>query len=344
MKNVIVLLALCVIGTLVASVVIFRFAFERSVGFDDATPVCEGCRIACAEGGHCCTDVGSGKTDGGMRAGDESQDGPETCRDDDCFALCAMAEALGASGCGRLEGDDVDAVVQELADEFGFDAKKLDETLCRMILSEDANDRKSALVVLSAVRRERTAVELALEDEESAVDGIVAEDDSFESPGELVADGPQDMVEQAGDDAAEREDEPPSEEFDDLSQRTVFAVMTSGLKDEDPSVRAVAFETLMTLPEEERSMLSLQVLGNDDGALKERLIRSLAEDGGESALKVCFHGLDADELAVRELARQTVLELTGHAFATSEDAVSWYESERNQGGEASGEPDEEQGR
>ena len=138
-----------------------------------------------------------------------------------------------------------------------------------------------------------------------------------------------------------REDSPPvesaedEEETDDLAQRVVYAVMTAALKDEDEDVRNAAFAALNALPDEERDMLSLQIMGNDDAVLKEALLRSSRTSSRRPPLALNIHGLESDDPAIVQLASENLLAATGRTFENAEQAYEWLEEEAKR--EASGE-------
>ena len=113
----------------------------------------------------------------------------------------------------------------------------------------------------------------------------------------------------------------------DFRRRATVVMMTTGLADADPAVRDAAYETLVGLPDEERAQLSLQLMGNDDAALKLALLAETAQTDDEQSLTLNFHGLDADEPEIRQLAAENLQAKTGQTFESSEQAFDWYEKQ-----------------
>jgi len=184
--------------------------------------------------------------------------------------------------------------------------------LSELMTSSDVEGRIAALNVLAILKGEWSATVDMADD----VDGDIAVQKIAAAETEISADEESD---------AARNLESVTSEDDDVEQRAVYAMMTLGLQDESSSVRDAAYETLLALPQEERSALALQLMGNDDVALKERLLSSCAGDDSEFARSVNFHGLDAQEPSVRTLADANVKSLVGRSFATSDEAFAWYE-------------------
>ena len=192
--------------------------------------------------------------------------------------------------------------------------------LSELMLSSDAEGRIAALNVLSILKGEWCATVDNADnvDEAMAIRKDVVKGTESPAEEERCADAAQNL-------------EPIESENDDIEQRAVYAMMTLGLQDENSSVRDAAYEALITLPEEERSALSLQLMGNGDVTLKERLLSSCAGDDSEFARNVDFHGLDAEEPSVRALAEDNVKRLVGRSFASSDEAFAWYEQEISTG-------------
>ncbi len=165
--------------------------------------------------------------------------------------------------------------------------------LCLMVVDGTSGDRMAALAAMAALRHEASGSG-ATPSEEAAFDPDGAE---TESPAE----------------------------FDDGEERATLAIMTACLSDADPDVRDAAYKTLVELPCEERSALSLQVLGNDDAVLKEALLERTREMSDEQSLTINFHGLDAEEPNIRRIAAANILTKTGQTFSSSEEAFDWYE-------------------
>ena len=86
----------------------------------------------------------------------------------------------------------------------------------------------------------------------------------------------------------------------------------------------------MTLPKEERTALSLQLLGNDDVLLKEALLEETRNASDDFSLTLNFHGLDSDNKSVRDMAAANILEKTGKTFSTTAEAFEWHESRLNE--------------
>lgn len=186
--------------------------------------------------------------------------------------------------------------------------------LSDLMVSSDAEGRIAALNVLSILKGEWCATMDTADDADA---NMVVQDE--------VAQETESSADEEGSADVARNPESENDGNDDIEQRAVYTMMTLGLQDESSSVRDAAYETLMTLPEEERAALSLQLMGNGDAALKERLLSSCAGDDSEFARGVSFHGLDAEESSVRALAGENVKSLFGRSFASSDEAFAWYE-------------------
>lgn len=185
--------------------------------------------------------------------------------------------------------------------------------LCVLLQDDDPAVRAGALTALGAFRRADNETVDGMEPENAADDECVGESSADDETG--------------GDDAVAIEEEAP----EDFRSRVTVVMMTAGLADAEPVVRDAAYETLVGLPDEERAQLSLQLLGNDDTALKQALLAETAQADDEQSLTLNFHGLDADELEVRQLAAENILAKTGQTFESSDQAYDWYEKQLPEG-------------
>lgn len=184
-------------------------------------------------------------------------------------------------------------------------------SLCSLLQDDDPAVRAGALTALGAFRPpsgETDAAESEVVESEAADEAETVD----ESPTEAGA---------GGDEVVAVE----SESEGDFRSRVTVVMMTTGLADAEPVVRDAAYETLVGLPDEERAQLSLQLLGNDDAALKQTLLAETAQTDDEQALTLNFHGLDATEPEIRQLAADNIKEKTGQTFESSEQAFDWYE-------------------
>lgn len=182
-------------------------------------------------------------------------------------------------------------------------------TLCALLQDDDPAVRADALTALGVFRRMDGEAAGGMKPENAAGDECVDESSSGDETG--------------GDGAVAIEEESP----EDFRSRVTVVMMTTGLADAAPVVRDAAYETLVGLPDEERAQLLLQLLGNDDAVLKQTLLAETAQTDDEQALTLNFHGLDAAEPEIRQLAADNIKEKTGQTFESSEQAFDWYEKQ-----------------
>jgi len=91
-------------------------------------------------------------------------------------------------------------------------------------------------------------------------------------------------------------------------------------------VKQAAFVAMQALDEEERGVLSQQILGGDDSALKQQLLADAATGGTESDLKVSIAGLENGDETVRKMAEANVKAATGQDLITQDAAAAWLEA------------------
>lgn len=185
-------------------------------------------------------------------------------------------------------------------------------SLCSLLQDDDPAVRADALTALGVFRR--LDGEIAVAGPKSDGSETESAEVETESPVEAGAGGDEVV-------AVEEESE------GDFRSRVTVVMMTTGLADAEPVVRDAAYETLVGLPDEERAQLSLQLLGNDDAALKQALLAETAQTDDEQSLTLNFHGLDAEEPEIRQLAADNIREKTGQTFESSEQAFAWYEQQ-----------------
>lgn len=200
---------------------------------------------------------------------------------------------------GRMSLEKVAGLCERFFGGTAFSLRDVADKLCAMFESDDPSVRISALTALSAFRR-------TFDDEDSADD--VSDDD--------------------GDDVADDDDvaDGPIEVPDDIEQRVTLTLMGAGLTDSDAGVRDAAYSVLLSLPSEERDMLSIQLLGNNDDVLKAALLKTTMKADDDAALALNFHALDDDNPEIRSIANGNILSKTGRSFQSSEEAFEWLES------------------
>lgn len=212
-----------------------------------------------------------------------------------------------------LDKSELEAIVSQMPGEGGVSG--MARILSGLIMSENVEDRIEAFTLLTVLRREWDA---------EVID----------------ADGDDDGVGNAHDHVSDLADSrcPEGNEAETMSQdyyvdaelesSVVMAMMSKGLADSDESVREAAFDTLASLPSDERSALSLQVLGNDDDVLKVALLERQTDSSDETAVTLNFHGLDSDDENVRNLAAENIKQMFGVVFDSAASAFDWWETER----------------
>lgn len=190
-------------------------------------------------------------------------------------------------------------------------------SLCSLLQDDDPAVRADALTALGVFRRLDGEIAVAgPKSDGSEADGSETESAEVETESPVEAGA-------GGDEVVAVEEEPEG----DFRSRVTVVMMTTGLADAEPVVRDAAYETLVGLPDEERAQLSLQLLGNDDAALKQALLAETAQTDDEQSLTLNFHGLDAEEPEIRQLAADNIREKTGQTFESSEQAFAWYEKQ-----------------
>lgn len=194
---------------------------------------------------------------------------------------------------GHMSLEKVAGLCEKFFGGTAFSLRDVADRLCAMFESDDPSVRISALTALSAFRR-------TFDDEAPADDVSDADDD----------------------DVAEE----PIEVPDDIEQRVTLTIMGAGLTDNDAGVRDAAYSVLLSLPSEERDMLSIQLLGNKDDVLKAALLKTTMNADGDAALALNFHALDDDNPEIRSIANGNILSKTGRSFRSSDEAFEWMES------------------
>ncbi len=141
---------------------------------------------------------------------------------------------------------------------------------------------------------------------------------------------------EAGDTGPGTEGDPPNDGSDGAGEggeddgfRDTVNLLTQALQDRSPDVRDAAFEAVLDLPDEERNLLSLQILGNDDDFLKSELVKSASSAKDEFSVSVLMQALDDGGEGVSGIAAKRLEELFGRTFETTADAMDWWEANRN---------------
>jgi hypothetical protein len=116
------------------------------------------------------------------------------------------------------------------------------------------------------------------------------------------------------------------EEREAQRSHDIVSAVGEGLVDSDASVKQAAFVAMQALDEEERGVLSQQILGGDDSALKQQLLADAATGGTESDLKVSIAGLENGDETVRKMAEANVKAATGQDLITQDAAAAWLEA------------------
>ena len=107
----------------------------------------------------------------------------------------------------------------------------------------------------------------------------------------------------------------------------IVCAVGDGLEDNDTSVRQAAFEAMMSLDDEERGILSQQVLSGEDVELKRRLLSELSGSEDKQDLMLSISALENEDPSVRSLAAANVEAATGQDFKTQDEALEWLESQ-----------------
>lgn len=107
----------------------------------------------------------------------------------------------------------------------------------------------------------------------------------------------------------------------------IVCAVGDGLEDNDTSVRQTAFEAMMSLDDEERGVLSQQVLSGEDVELKRRLLSELSGSEDRQDLMLSISALEDEDPSVRSLAAANVEAATGQDFKTQDEALEWLESQ-----------------
>lgn len=103
--------------------------------------------------------------------------------------------------------------------------------------------------------------------------------------------------------------------------------MTAALDDDSPDVRDAAFEALLELPDAEREVLSLQIIGGDDPVLKDQLLDTAAAGTDEFSVTLLMQALDDEDAAVRGKAAGRLRTFFSVDFPSTEAAMEWWESQ-----------------
>ena len=131
--------------------------------------------------------------------------------------------------------------------------------------------------------------------------------------------------EDAADDDSPEEDQEDGVDPEGDDFRNTVNMMTLALEDTSPNVRDAAFETMFQLPEAERSVLSLQVLGGDDVVLKDQLLETAGHATDEFSVTLLMQALDDEDAEIREKASSRLSALFSETFASADEALSWWE-------------------
>ena len=130
-----------------------------------------------------------------------------------------------------------------------------------------------------------------------------------------------------GDESSEEQEEgwendvdPEGEEF-----RNTVNLLTLALEDTSSDVRDAAFDAMFKIPEAERSVLSLQILGGEDDALKEGLLEIAGNATDEFSLTLLMQALDDENGTIKDKAATRLGELLSETFSTSDEALEWWE-------------------
>ena len=82
---------------------------------------------------------------------------------------------------------------------------------------------------------------------------------------------------------------------------------------------------MFKIPEAERSVLSLQILGGEDDALKEGLLEIAGNATDEFSLTLLMQALDDENGTIKDKAATRLGELLSETFSTSDEALEWWE-------------------
>lgn len=105
----------------------------------------------------------------------------------------------------------------------------------------------------------------------------------------------------------------------------IVCAVEDGLQDASTEVQAAAFDALMSLNEEERGVLSQQIISGDDADMKRKLIAAISSSGEKIDLMLSISAMDSDDALVRAMANNNIRSMTGESFATQEEALDWVE-------------------
>lgn len=125
--------------------------------------------------------------------------------------------------------------------------------------------------------------------------------------------------------------EPGSEDTQlQLAQRSsdIVATVKMGIGDESRDVRETAFEVMRSLPEEERGILSAQIINGGDADMKVTLMDALKGSTADADVRMLLQGMASEDEAVRGMARDNLRDLSGQNFATFQEADAWYGEHR----------------
>ena len=107
----------------------------------------------------------------------------------------------------------------------------------------------------------------------------------------------------------------------------IVCAVGDGLEDNNSSVRQAAFETMMSLDDEERGALSQQVLSGENVELKRRLLSEISGSEDKQDLMLSMSALENEDPSVRSLAEANVKAATGQDLKTQDEALEWMESQ-----------------
>lgn len=204
-------------------------------------------------------------------------------------------------------------------------------TLNEMMRIGDSREKTVALTALSAVYGDPNSPEQQKDRqirEESAPADVERQVSGSKDP-ELEAEMRTKnaaLESQAAQNDTSREDEA-------MKTKLLVETVSSGLQDTDPEVRDAAFETMFSVPDEERGVLAAQILSGDNQPLKEKLLSAIKGSDDPTDIKINLQAMSGDDQGMRQSASDNIEKISGQRFETAEDAAQWLNSAGGQGKE-----------
>ena len=122
--------------------------------------------------------------------------------------------------------------------------------------------------------------------------------------------------------------DPSPEEVDQDAHRTheLVVMVGEGLRDSDKSVRDAAFDVFSSLNGDPSFVLSRQILMGDDHDQKMKLMDAMANTVTTYALGLSLDALGNADGAVRDAAARNLAAVTGKTFTSQDEARAWWEA------------------